>query len=304
MGTNDKTFVCDDETGICCPKEPASFYINPTEKKPIEIYMFIDPLCPECWALEPIIKKLQMEYSSYFTIRTLLGNEIKCLNQPNQSSHYRQMAQVYDETANRTGMPCDGDVWHENELTTPYSVMIGIKAAELQGKAVGSKYLRRIREALFLHKQNIAEEPVLIECAEYTKGMDVEEFKQDLHSQSATKAFKCDVKTTKEMDVKSVPTLVFFNDDIEEPGLKVSGLYDYKVYEDILHEMLGTAPEKCPPISIEQFLKFYSLVAEKEISVVFDMTIEEAEKEMKKLQIQQKVKPVSVKYGTLWKYVD
>ncbi|MFA9555803.1 ClpXP adapter SpxH family protein [Evansella sp. AB-rgal1] len=306
MSTNDERFICYDELGLCCPEEPSSFYVSDKKKKPMEIYMFIDPLCPECWALEPIIKKLQMDYSPYFTLRTLLGNELKSLNQPcgsKKEAHLKQLAKMFNETASRTGMPCDGDVWYENNPTTPYSAIIAIKAAELQGKAIGSKYLRRLRESLFVHKQNIAEENVLIECAKKVNGMDIKEFQKDLHSQSAMKAFKSDVNTTKEMDVTTVPTLVFFSDDVDEPGLKVSGLYDYSVYVDIMKDMIVDDLEKCPPMQLESFLQFYSLVASKEISVVFDWSKEEVEKEMKKLQIMQKVEKVPVKYGTLWHYI-
>ncbi|MBU9723634.1 ClpXP adapter SpxH family protein, partial [Bacillus alkalicola] len=280
MSRKEETFVCDDELGLCCPEEPSSFYLPERGKKPIEIYIFIDPLCPECWALEPIIKKLQMEYSPYFTLKTFLGNELKSLNQPcgsKNGSQLKQLAKTYNETAKRTGMPCDGDVWTDNTFT-PYNAIIGVKAAELQGKAIGFKYLRRLREALFLHKRNIASNEVLIDCSKEVEGMDIEEFKKDIHSQSATKAFQSDVKTTKEMGVTSVPTLVFFNDDVEEPGLKVTGLYDYHVYVNIMEDMLDKEMEKCPPLPLEAFLKFYSLVAAKEISVVFDWTLEEVEK--------------------------
>ncbi|RNA69889.1 ClpXP adapter SpxH family protein [Alteribacter keqinensis] len=306
MKTKEGNFVCYDDLGICCPEEPSSFYIQNQGKKPLEIYIFIDPLCPECWALEPIIKKLQMEYANYFKIRTFLGYELKKMNpctNPKNSRHQKQMAQSYDETATRTGMPCDGDVWYEQPISMPYNASLAVKAAELQGGAVGSKYLRLLREALFLHKQNIADEEVLIKCAEKIKGLDIGEFKCDLHSESAAKALKADACTTKEMDVQSLPTLVFFSDNVDEPGLSVPGLYDYSVYVDIITDMLGFEPEKCPPISVERFVKFYTLVASKEIAVVFDMTCEEADREMKKLQIQQKVECVPVKFGNLWRYV-
>jgi len=51
-----------------------------SDKKPIEIYMFIDPLCPECWALEPILKKLQIEYGRYFSIKHVLSGRLADLN--------------------------------------------------------------------------------------------------------------------------------------------------------------------------------------------------------------------------------
>lgn len=305
--TSDRgTFVCYDDLGICCPTDPESFYQTDLKKKPVEIYVFIDPLCPECWSLEPVIKKLQMEYSNYFTINMLLGNEMRSLNSPVGSKYnalVQEMAKSYHETACRTGMPCDGDVWYENRLSTPYLAILAIKAAELQGKAIGSKYLRRVREALFLHKKNIAEEEVLISCAESVDGIDVNEFANDLHSENAKKAFNSDVKTTKEMDVETLPTMVFFNDDIDEPGLKVQGLYNYQVYVNIIADMIGENPEKCPPISLTQFISFYSLVASKEISVVFDMSMETVHKEMRKLQLQQQVEEIQTKHGSLWKFI-
>jgi predicted DsbA family dithiol-disulfide isomerase len=46
-----------------------------SDKKPVEIYLFIDPICPECWALEPILKKLQIEYGRYFSIKHVLSGK-------------------------------------------------------------------------------------------------------------------------------------------------------------------------------------------------------------------------------------
>lgn len=307
MSKNGGFFVCDDELGLCCPEEPSSFYQPEAGSRPLEIYMFIDPLCPECWALEPIIKKLQMEYSPYFTLRTILVNELKSLDIPSGEKREKQLKnlkRLFDKTASLTGMPCNCESWFNDHPYTPFAVSIAVKAAELQGTAIGSKYLRRLRERLFLSKNDIVLDEVIIDCAKEVKGMDVEEFESDLHSESAKKAFQADVRTTKEMDVTTVPTLVFFNDDVEEPGLKVPGIYDYSVYVEIMEEMLEMKMEKCPPLSLESFLEFYSVVASKEISVVFDKTIEEVELEMKKLQIKQKVKYTPVRFGSLWSYVE
>jgi len=133
--------------------------------------------------------------------------------------------------------------------------------------------------------------------------MDIEEFSKDLHSEIATKSLQSDVHTTSEMDVESLPTLVFFGEDVNEPGLKVQGLYNYDVYVDIITELIGKKPEKCPPISIEQFIAFYSLVAEKEISVVFDKSMKEVHKDMQKLQLKQKVEEIRTKQGSLWRFI-
>ncbi|WP_205774724.1 ClpXP adapter SpxH family protein [Alkalicoccus luteus] len=306
MTTKNKTFVCEEESGQCCPKELSSIYENGSSAASMELYVFIDPLCPECWALEPAIKKLKMEYGRYLKLNLVLANNLEPLHSSCGSKHrslMKEMAQAYNETGCRTGMPCDGDVWYKNPAPAPYDAMAAIKAAGLQGKVIGAKYLRRVREALFLHKENIADQQVLIDCAMRVSGMDVDEFVRDLHSDTTKKALDNDRKTAEEMDIRSTPTIVFFNEDIDEPGLKVEGAYRYEIYEDLLREMSGEKLEKCPPIPLEEFVAFYSLVATKEIAVVYDMKQEEAHREMKKLQLQQKVEEIPTKHGSIWRSV-
>ena len=276
---------------------------RPIFKKPIEIYSFIDPLCPECWALEPILKKLHIECGNYFKLVHLIGGKLNALNLCGNGIQQRQdLAKKWERTANRTGMSCDGSIWLENPVDTPYSVSLAIKAAEFQGKKAGARFLRKIREFLFLDKQNISKKDVLMKCAK-AADLDVFEFEKDLFSENAVKAFQCDMKISKEMDVNECPTLVFFNENVDEAGIKVTGVYSYDVYVDILSSILNRDLERNEPPSLERFLKTYEFVATKEISVVYDMSQEDVEREMKKLVLKQKVERVPVKYGTFWRYV-
>ncbi len=193
------------------------------EKKPLEIYMFIDPLCPECWALEPTLKKLHIEYGQYFRIRYILSGQLASLNIATKRKQ-EDLAEQWEKTASRSGMSCDGSLWKENPIDSPYIASFAIKAAELQGKHSGIRFLRFLQERLFLEKLDISNIEVLKECAEAAK-LDLKEFMNDIYSESASKAFQCDIKITSEMEVDEIPTLVFFNENIEDEGLKVTGLY-------------------------------------------------------------------------------
>nr|WP_042356466.1 ClpXP adapter SpxH family protein [Bacillus rubiinfantis] len=272
------------------------------DKKPIEIYMFIDPLCPECWALEPIIKKLQIEYGRYFAIKHVLSGRLANLN-VSSKKNYENLAKVWEKTASRSGMSCDGTLWLENPVDAPYNVSLALKAAELQGRRAGNRFLRRIQEVVFLEKQNISDISVLKECA-LDAGLDVEEFVSDMHSESAAKALQCDLKITNEMDVTEIPTLVFFNENVEDEGIKITGSYPYDIYVQILEEMLSEKPEKAAPPPLEIFLKLFKFVASKEIAVVYNKPITQIEKELKKLLLKQVVEQVPAKYGTFWRYID
>jgi predicted DsbA family dithiol-disulfide isomerase len=280
--------------------KPASPHCHGSEKKPLELYMFIDPLCPECWALEPIIKKLMIEYGRYFSIKHVLSGRLATLNMA-KKQNLESMADLWEKTASRSGMSCDGNLWLENPISSPHLASIAIKAAELQGRRAGIRFLRKLQEVLFLEKQNVSSLEILTKCAK-TVGLDVDEFISDVHSESAAKALQCDLKITTEMEVQEIPTLVFFNEHIEEEGIKITGNYPYEVYEQILEEMLMKKPERSVLPPLEVFLQYFKFVASQEIAVVYNLTVNEVEKEMKKLQLKQVVEQIPVKYGMFWKY--
>jgi predicted DsbA family dithiol-disulfide isomerase len=273
-----------------------------SNKKPLEIYVFVDPLCPECWALEPILKKLQIEYGQLLSLKHVLGGNLQQLNIGAQQK-FEHIAKSWEKTGSRSGMSCDGNLWLENPIDTPYAASIAIKAAGLQGKKQGIRFLRRLQEVVFLEKQNVTEESVLIQCAKHV-GLDVNEFVKDLHSDYAAKAFQCDLKITSEMDVDEIPTLVFFNEKVEEEGIKISGYYSYETYVHIIKEMLEIDPDPACLPPLRSFLSYFQFVASKEVAVVYGLSLEEAEKELKKLQLQQVVERVPVKYGTFWRSTE
>ncbi|MFE0507403.1 ClpXP adapter SpxH family protein [Peribacillus butanolivorans] len=271
-------------------------------KKPIEIYVFVDPLCPECWGLEPIIRKLQIEYGQLFSLRHVLSGKIDSLNM-GKNKNYENLAQVWEKTASRSGMSCDGSLWLENPISSPYSASIAIKAAELQGRKLAIRFLRQLQEHVFIGKRDISNIEVLTNCAK-TVGLDVEEFLHDINSSSAAKGFQCDLKITSEMEVTEIPSLVFFNQNIEEEGIKVSGVYSYEVYVQILEDMLNGLPAPAEPPSLEEFLSCFKLVATKEIETVYNMNKNNVELEMKKLVLKQVAEKIPAKYGTFWRYTE
>ncbi|HET7629734.1 MAG TPA: ClpXP adapter SpxH family protein [Bacillales bacterium] len=290
---------CDGASGQCNSYSSSSSVRVEHKTKPIEIYAFIDPACPNCWGLEPIIKKLTIQYGQYFKFRYVLGGTLNTLNVL-ESKTKNEKAEQWEQISRRYGMPCNGDVWLEQSIKSTFPAVIAVKAAELQGKQAGFRYLRKLREAFFLKKQNISEESALLRCAEETN-LDLDEFKRDIQGQGAVKAYQCDMKTTREMEVDTLPTLVFLNAKADEEGVKISGNYPYKAYEQVIFEMLGRQPDAGEPPTIEGFLQKYPFVSTKEIAMVYDLTCEEAERKMKKLQLQQVVKRVPVKNGTFWR---
>lgn len=72
-----------------------------------------------------------------------------------------------------------------------------------------------------------------------------------------------------------------FNTINGEEGLKISGAYSYDIYEEILFEMIGEKPTPSERPPIEWFIAYFQFASAKEIAVVYDLTLEEVEREMK-----------------------
>ena len=52
------------------------------------------------------------------------------------------------------------------QLIHHYNVSIALKAAELQGRRAGIRFLRKLQEMLFLEKQNISNFEVLVDMCQ------------------------------------------------------------------------------------------------------------------------------------------
>lgn len=266
----------------------------------VEILAFIDPLCAECWGLEPLMKKFFLEYHDYFTFRFLLTTKHDTANRClfNQA---KKIAEEWDKYAHLTGMCCDSDVWFENP-PSPYAVALSIKAAEFQGKAAGNRFLRRIREQIFFRKKGMNQFDELLEVARQSE-LNLDEFSSDFHSSRPIKSLQCDHRLANEMSITELPSLVFSTADRDSEAIKVNGHYAYEVYVQILTDLLGETPAAIPPPFLEEYFKQQVLLATKEVSVVYDLPEEDALKELRKLQLQQVIEPIVLKSGTYWKYI-
>ncbi|PXW93131.1 putative DsbA family dithiol-disulfide isomerase [Streptohalobacillus salinus] len=283
-------------------KSEAQYSFFDLLKKPIEIYLFTDPLCPDAWSLDPIIKKLQLEYGRFFTLRPILSG--KWSNIENDALRTPlKLKKQWEKTAQLTGMCCDGDLWLEDPITYPINVSIAIKTAELQGIKAGRRYLRKVQENLFLNRIDISTDEHLIRLAKEAE-LDSEEFERDLHSDTAKRALRCDLNLTKEMEIDETPSLVFFNEDAEDEGLKLSGAYSYDIYVKVLKQLLQKDVQPMPKPSLEEFIYYFKFISSLEVSVVFDWPIEKACNEMKKLKLKRVVESVPVKHGTFWRYIE
>lgn len=247
--------------------------------KPIEIYVFVDPLCSKSWALQPLLRKLQVEYERYFTLKIALLTSLPKMN----LSYFGNRDDVTSCDKHHPAFPS-----------------IAMKAAEFQGKRAGFRFLSKIFEYTYLKSRNVLSFSVLVEIAE-NLGLDVDEFVLDFSSPHVMRSLQVDLYLANEMEVVDAPSFVFFNENIEDEGLKVNGLHSYEIYEQILEEMVGySITPDAPPTLPELFGRFDSL-ATKEIAEIYHIPEKSAERELKKQLLLQNLERLPFKDRTLWR---
>lgn len=248
--------------------------------KPVELYIFLDPLCPNSFAMQAVLRKLQLEYEHYFTWRFVLSTELASLNC----------------LTNRMKGCESGD---ELDIAHPVLPSIAIKAAELQGKKAGFRYLTKVQQVAALGTRNINSHATLLEIAKEIQ-LDMAEFAVDFGSKEAARAFQCDLYITREMEVEEVPSIVFFNECIEDEGLKVSGSYDYEVYEHILQQLISVELVPQPLPTFDELFNRYQAMTTAEVAEIYSIDEQAAERELKKRMLQQKIERLMSDDITFW----
>lgn len=105
------------------------------------------------------------------------------------------------------------------------------------------------------------------------------------------------------MHITEIPSLLFFHANSDEEGIKITGIYSYDVYVQLLKELVKCEiePEPLPPLEV--LLEATQFISSKEISFIYDCPQQEIERELKKLQLKRKVQMIEVKCERYWKWI-
>jgi len=111
-------------------------------QKPVEIYVFIDPLSEECWSLQTYLKKLTMEYGRFFTIRPIVSGYLSLINNSNC-----ELTRDISANAEKSYI---GETKVNYLVDQPWITSLAIKAAELQEKEPERNFYVSSRKSYFL----------------------------------------------------------------------------------------------------------------------------------------------------------
>src|SRR5690625_2446032 len=230
--------------------------------KPVIIYYFVNPFCKRCWSIEPYIQKLIIEYGELLTVRPIISHLYS----------YKHLKSI-----NNTSIPTS----NKNQTY----IFLAIKAAALQGNKAHYDFLRSVQRNLFLPAMPHETMKQMVIRSAKNANIDVDEFKRDLLSDLAIKAYQGDGNLQREMHVSQFPTLVFFSQYIEDYSLKISGIQSYETYIYLLKQMIQHDIQPSNKPSMESFIEENNVVAPDEIAIISDSSITTFKNKLKRFKL-------------------
>ncbi len=295
--TSNNPLLCDVQTGLC--EMPVSANNGAHVSKPVRIVYFTDPICSSCWGIEPMLRRLKLEYGDVVEISYHMGGLLPSWEVYNSGgiSKPTDVAHHWDEVSQHYEMPIDGDVWLEDPLPSSYPPSFAFKAAQMQDEKKAVAFLRRIREMVFLEKKNITKWEHL-EKAALQAGLNTSQFKLDYEGQ-AQALFQDDLTLGRSLNIRSFPTLVFT--DADQQKLVLKGVRPYEHFEQTLLALHPQALKKVYDKSPEALFQYYPTLTTKEFAVLADLTKEQAESTLNSLLAKGAISVSKTKNGPLWK---
>src|SRR5690606_22099041 len=126
MNDSNDGLTCDIETGICGVAEESTGLQAFTlpQQASVDVYYFTDPICSHCWALEPALRRFEHEYGHQFRLRTVMGGLLENWNgfedAKNGISSPADVAGHWREVGEKSRMPIDGSLWHDDPVTSSF----------------------------------------------------------------------------------------------------------------------------------------------------------------------------------------
>lgn len=301
MQEQNNPLMCDPESGICeIPTNKissAESSLIKSDKKPVKIIYYTDPICSSCWGIEPQLRKLKLEYGNNIEVEYRMGGLL-----PNWSynsggiSKPSDVAHHWDEVSVYYDMPIDGNVWLEDPLNSSYPPSIAFKAAQMQDNEKAILFLREIREMVFLQKKNITKWEHL-ELAGKKVGLDIVKLKTDYEGK-AKELFEEDLKLGRELGVRGFPTM-FFTDTTGQKEM-VYGSKPYSTFESTLLKLFPTATKTSYDKTWNAVFSKYNSLTAKEFSELTGTPRNESEKYLDDLTAKGHLEKLTTKNGAIW----
>lgn len=294
--------VCDQETGVCIRPNVSAHHDlgigDNLSTKSVQLLFFTDPMSAACWCLEPQMRLLQLNYRHVFDIAYFMGGLMPSWNDFRRAGVQdpAELVEQWRQFAQRFGMPIDGSVWLQNPLPSSFPPSVAFVSARRQGIDKAIRFLRNLREQLFLQNRNICDAQTWLSAAQIAQ-LDVDRFVQDCRL-SGRQDLQKDLAFTEKWGVQGFPTIVMMN--LEGQRGVVYGVRSFDHLERQLTLLSPQAQRAHYDATPEALFMQFSTMTTLEFATLSHMHPQTAEKRLLDLVQQGMIRHVTYPCGDLW----
>jgi len=276
----------------------------------LKVRYLTDPACPWSWSLEPVRRRLGVEFGAELEFSYVMGGLARDVS-PDRGVLLELVAS-WLEAAEATGMPVDPRVWTDAPIRSTYPACMAVKAAGEQSREGEARLLRTLREGLLCFRHKLDTRDALTEEARRA-GLSAERFDIDLSSNAIVEAFAADLEEVRRIPDEArrsrqveeveghervrLPTMVFIASD----GCRraVHGARAYDEYRAAA-EAVGAKRRPDATPGVLDALRRHGRMATREVEAVCDLPTPRAAAELWRLAAEWRVRPLRVLTGYLW----
>lgn len=274
----------------------------------IQVVWYTDPHNVWCWGCEPMMRRLEVVYPGAVEVEIRQGGLFEDFTPVREQwarmSGGRWTASVlafFDAVSAQHRMPMNAERMIEavDDFTSTWPACIATKAADLQGREAGRRYLRALREAWCLDGRGIHRTSVQTDVAKAVE-LDVDAFSKALQDGSAEQMFQEDRHACEQLEVRGFPAFEIRRGDVVA---RLNGWQPWEVFEDVLrkvHPDLGGRPLDPTEASVAGILRRYERCATREVGAILGVTDDDAEILLEELEGKGSVVRRSVGSGLVW----
>jgi predicted DsbA family dithiol-disulfide isomerase len=251
----------------------------------VPVTFFTDPYSPWCWAAEPQLRRLQVDFGDGLAFTFVIVG----LHRTIGAAEARSLALECLDAAEASGMPFDARVFLRDPPASTHPAGLAVAAVSEQGDP--ARFLRRLREAILLEGRRMDSAPALLDAAREAGGLDLERLRVDFASNAILERFGADLERGRGVEV---PAYAF---GPSGPAVSARGPYE-AVREAAV--AAGAVPLGGGRPGAEEALRRFGALATPEVAAACDLPGPRAPAELWRLALEWRVRPRAVLGGHLW----
>ncbi len=250
----------------------------------VPVTLFTDPFCPWSWAAEPHLRRLEVEFGGGLEFTFVIVG-LRRRIEPRDAA---ALALETVDAAEASGMPADPRVFLRDPPSSTHPAGLAIHAVAEQGDP--ARYLRRLREAIFLEGRRMDTAPALLDAAREASGLDLDRLRVDFGSNAIVERFGADLERGRGV---TTPAYAFGE------GEPVEG---FGPYERVRAAALAAGAEPAADgfPGVEEALHRFGPLATPEVAAACDLPGPRAPAELWRLALEWRVRPRRAGGGELW----